>query len=435
MANRCRNEIFMNNVGVKKLEKNTEVHFDVQRNLPDCKKIRTDKYVSTEADAPAFKKLRFPANQFECLREGCVNSGTLYNEGKETVYQTREDATQFSAGIITFYVTGANSGNAVVKLSNSADFTDSWEYTINLADMATGADGYKAVVVDLSKEPTVNGEGWTPQENGAFISIAIDPEGEEIGISSISIFDDMADFDISTHVIVSCLTGIDGSFDLSAAEQTCFRNAGYDTSDLNGFEQTITGKALTPNYMMLNPLVSKGEAVKGFEDETIQKTVEELAGTDYGQIMIPDMNQDECGFFSAMLADACNVIDSQLYRYSIPSKIDLDESHYQLIDSGNGETIVLFNKDHIGTSILISYPKVVNVEEFVISDDFLDEIRVRMTYEKVHTDGVKYKFVFNNVLITSFPNALTEEETEFAFTIMIQRDSKGKFGYAYRILD
>ena len=58
----------------------------------------------------------------------------------------------------------------------------------------------------------------------------------------------------------------------------------------------------------------------------------------------------------------------------------------------------------------------------------------RVSYAKVHTDGVKYRFVFDNVLITSFPNAMTEEETEFAFTINIQKDAQGRFGRAYRIL-
>lgn len=431
---KCRNDIFMSKVGVNKLDKQTEVHFDVQRNLPDCKKINTQKYVSSEAEAPRYNRYKTPQNQFECMRVGCVNSGTLYNQGKNTVYRITEDATEFSAGVITFYVIGTESGTAKVKLSNTAEFTDAWEYDVDLSEMSKGKDGYIAVVVDLAKEPTVIGEGWTPEEAGAFLSIEIDPDGEEIGISSIAIFDDMADFEISSHVILSCLTGIDGSFDLDAAEATCFSQGGYDTSNLTGFERTITGKALTPNYMLLNPLAGKGSAVSGFDNVTVEKKVEELSGTDYGYITIADMAQDECGFFSAMLADACNVTDSQLDRLSIPSRVDIDEKHYQLIDNGDGSTTVLFNKEHIDAPILISYPKAADVEEWVFSEDYIDDVRVRLSYTKIYTDGVKYRFVFDNVLVTSFPDALTEEETEFSFTIMIQKDAKGVFGRAYRIL-
>lgn len=436
---KCRNDIFMNKVGVNKLNKQMEVFFDVQRNLPDCKKINASKYVSSEAEAPRFNRYKTPNNQFECMRTGCVNSGTLYNEGKATVYRIMEDATEFSAGVITFYAVAPDgASNAVVKLSNTSDFTDSWEYTVDLATMSKGKDGYTAVVVDLSKQPTVNGEGWTPQETGAFISIEITGEDgadmSGVGISSIGIFDDLADFETSSLVILSCLTGIDGSWDLDAAEATCFGNGGYDTESLTGFEKTITGRALTPNYMLLNPLAKKGEAVTGFDNVTIEKSVDALAGTDYGYITIADMNQDECGFFSAMLADSCNVTDSQLDRLSIPSRIDLDEKHYQLIDNGDGTTTVLFNKEHIDAPVLISYPRTADVEEWIFSEDGIEDVRVRLSYTKVHTDGVKYRFVFNNVLITSFPDALTEDETEFAFTINIQKDSKGNFGYAYRIL-
>ena len=60
--------------------------------------------------------------------------------------------------------------------------------------------------------------------------------------------------------------------------------------------------------------------------------------------------------------------------------------------------------------------------------------KTRMSYTKVWTDGVKYRYVFDNVLITSFPDEVTDEETEFEFTITIQKDATGRFGRAYRIL-
>lgn len=432
----------MSKVGVEKIKKETEVHFDVQRDLPDCKKINALNVVSSEAATPRKNRYKTPANQFECLRVGCVNSGTLFNEGAATVYKIQDDATEFSAGVITFYVMPpAGEASVEFKIGNDTSFTDAWVYEIPLADMATGRDGYKAVVVDLSKAPTsTEGAGWTPSETSNYISIKVVPADASedmsgVGISSIFIFDEMDDFEISAHVIMSCMTSIDGSFDLEVAEATCFGNGGYNTDELTGFEKTVTGRALTPNYMLLNPLAKKNGVVSSSENVTIEKSVAALTGTDYGYITIPDMAQDECGFFSAALADSCNITDAQLYRLSIPSKVDVDEKHYQLVDNGDGTTTVLFNSEHINAPILISYPKSVEAEEIVLSEDAIGETRVRMSYTKVHTDGVKYRFVYNNVLVTSFPDAVTQDETEFAFTVNIQKDSRGNYGYAYRILD
>lgn len=438
---KCKNDIFMSKVGVNRITKQMEVDFDIQSNLPDCRKINASKYVSTEAETPSFNRYKTPVNQFECMRTGCVNSGTLYNEGKATVYKAQFDATEFSAGVITFYAIAPQSeASAVVKLSSASDFADAWEYTIPLADMSVGSDGFTAVVVDLTKTPTVIGEGWTPSEVGAYISIEIvnaDPEADMSGvaISSIAIFDDIEDFATSTHVKLACLTSIDGSWDLDAAEATCLGNGGYNLDDFTGLDVTITGRAITPNYMKLNPFAKKGSAVTGWESETIEKTVEELQGTDYGYITIADMNQDECGFFSAMLADSCNIFDSQLDRLSIPSRIDVDEKHYQLIDNGDGSTTVLFNKEHINAPILVSYPRTADVEEWVYTEDVVNDVRVRLSYVHEYNDGTKFRFVFNNVLVTSFPLGITEDENEIALTLRIQKDSKGNIGYAYRILD
>ena len=90
---------------------------------------------------------------------------------------------------------------------------------------------------------------------------------------------------------------------------------------------------------------------------------------------------------------------------------------------------------YVGKKILISYPKTVDVEEFIISADDINEIRTRMSYIRRYTDGQKYRFVFDNVLITSFPDAITEEESEFAFTVSIQPDAYGRYGRAYKIID
>lgn len=433
---KCKNEKFMSTVGVNKLNKNVEVDFDVQRNLPDCQKISAGKYLATAADNARFDRFKIPKNQFECMQGSCVNTGTLYNGGAATDYKFKLNAAEFAAGIITFYVLGIT-GNAEVLISDSAQFTNADKYTINLANVAHGDDGYSAVVVDLTQTPEEVGTGWSSTGDSIYVRISA---ASAQGISTISMFESMDDFAVSTHVIARCLTGVDGSFDLDVAEQTCFKTGQFDTSDLNSIEKTVSFRAITPNYWRLNPLYNKGSLTKAWDKETVEMTVKALSGTDYGYITLDDIDQNECGFISIQALYDCresqNASDALLERLAIPSRVDMDEDHYQLIDNGDGTTTILFNQVHIGRDVLISYPKVVDVtDSFELTDENVNELRTRMTYVKCYTDGSKYRFVFNNVLITSFPDALSEDDdAEGEFTISIQRDSNGRFGYAYRIV-
>lgn len=434
---KCKNEKFMSTIGFGKLNKNVEVDFDVQRNLPDCQKISAGKYVSTTASAPRYDRFRIPKNQFECMQGSCVNSGTLSVEaGAETIYKFKLEAAEFAAGVLTFYALGA-SGNAEVTISDSVEFTNADKYTVALTDMAQGTDGYTAVVVDLTQTPADIGEGWNAEGEAIYVKIKL---SVGTGLSTIAMFESMDDFAVSTHVIARCLTGVDGSFDLDVAEQTCFKTGQYDISDLSGFEKTVSFRAITPNYWRMLPLYNKGNLTKAWDKETVEMTVKALTGTNYGYVTLDDIDQSECGFISIQALYDCresqNNADALLERLAIPSRIDMDEDHYQLIDSGDGSTMILFNEVHIGRDVLISYPKVVDVvDSFEITDENVNEVRTRMSYVKCYTDGTKYRFVFNNVLVTSFPDALSEDDdAEGEFTISIQRDADGRFGYAYRIV-
>ena len=434
---KCKNEKFMSTIGVTKLNKNVEVDFDVQRNLPDCQKISAGKELSTTDTSASFDRFMIPKNQFECMQGACVNSGTLkLVAGAETVYKFKLNASEFAAGVLTFYALGTT-GNAEVTISDSSDFTNADKYTVSLADMAQGSDGYSAVVVDLTQTPTDVGTGWSGEGDAIYVKIKL---SAATGLSTIAMFESMDDFAVSTHVIARCLTSIDGSFDLDVAEQTCFKSGKFDTADLSGIEKTVSFKAITPNFWRLLPMYHKGDLATAWDRETIEVTVKALTGTDYGFVKLEDLDQSECGFVSVQALYDCrdsqNVSDALLERLSIPSKVDMDGDYYQLIDNGDGTTTVLFNAVHIGRDVLISYPKVVDVvNSFEITDEFVNEVRTRMSYVKCFTDGSKYRFVFNNVLITSFPDALTEDDdAEGELTINIQRDADGKFGYAYRIL-
>lgn len=421
----CKNDAFMKKVGVEKLNDKVEVDFDVQRFLPDCRRIKADKYVSTAATSPSFNMYRIPSNQFECYSPNCVNSGTLYNEGKKTVYKLR-DGQDFANGVITFYVTeGVTS--AEVLISDTAAGTNGDKYTVT---PGAAVGGFKAVVVDLTQAGTAVGSGWTPSDDYAYITITL--TGSNAGLSSIAVFDDLEDFQTSTHVKAACVTSVDGSWDLDVAENACFPNNYSETAN-RSFEKTVTFTKVTANHWRLNPMYKRGTATQGFDIVTVERTVK--ADGNYGKVVIDDMNQDECRFFSVQLADMCVVGDSQLEKLNIPMNITLDMKHYVLVDAGNGVTNLIVNNEHVGKSVLISYPRLVDVEEFVLTDSDINDLRTSMSYVKRYTDGYKYRFTFNKVLVTSFSDTLSEDENEFTVTLSIQKDEKGNYGYAHRIVD
>ena len=434
---KCRNDAFMRMIGSEKVNKSMEVDFDVQRNLPDCNRIRANKVASTAAENPTWDKYAIPQNRFECMNPNCVNSGTYYNDGARTVYRTIAGE-EFSAGVITFYVTEAVT-SVTVTISDTVEGTNAWSYTVT---PGRAVEGFKPVVVDLTVIPTVVGEGFTPSDAVAYVSITLTGGATVgdvtacspltcLGLSSIAIFNEMEDFQTSTHVKVGCLTSIDGSWDLDVAEATCF-NSGYDTSSRPTFEKTITGTKVTANYWRMNPLYKRGSATQGFDIVTEERIVKTADG--YGVVNIVDMNQNECGFFSAEIIEhPC--VPSPMERLSIPTIVGLDGAHYLLVDNGDGSTSVVFNEMYIGKKVLISYPRIADVEEFIISADDINEVRTRMSYVKKYTDGARYRFVFDNVLITSFPDAITEDEGEFAFTISIQPDANGRYGRAFKIVE
>ena len=430
---RCKNDILIGKIGVEKLQKTTEVDFVVHHFLPDCRRIMANKYVSGNG---TYNRYAVPNNQFECVREGCVNTGTLYNAGAATVYKATYDAVEFATGVLTFYTTGTE-GTATVTIGSTQALNNADVYTVDLSAIETGADGYKAVVIDLSQTPTSEvGNGWTPNHVGAFVSISIakatGDTDSEIGISSLAIYDSLEDFETTQSVRIACLSTVGGSWDFEAVEATCFGNAGYDDESIDSFEKTVSGKALTPNFWMLNPMFAKGDATEGWDTNTVEKVVE--AEGDYGVVIIPDKYTGECGFVNVAIKDNCNVTDAQLIELTIPGKVDMDEKHFTVVSNEDGSTSIYVNASLVGQTLVIAYPQTAEVEEFVFDKDNVRYVKTRMSYTRTYNDGVKYRFVFDNVLITSFPDEVTDEETEFEFTVTVQADKDGRYGRAYRLL-
>lgn len=420
---RCKNDVLLSKIGFVKVDSKMEVEFTVMESLPDCRNINAKNYIEV-ADSATFDQFIRPTNVFECMPEGCSTSGTLTVTGTSATYKAQFDATDFASGIITAYIKGTV--NKVTVSSDSA-FKNADVYTPTKGE--EGADGFTPIIVDLSQTPaSVTGEGWTASSAGAYIKF----EGTNFSLSSISIFDSLEDFETTDVVKIGCLTEIEGADEIDAAEATCF-GGGYDTSDLT-FERTITGKAITPNAWKLDPLLGKGETTEGFKSVTVEKQIVESADKKYGQIVLTDMSEDECGFLSISIADSCNVTDAALTRLSMPILLNIDSKNYVVIKGEDGVTNIYFNKSLVGMDVVVSYPQTAQVEERIANIDNVDGKRTRMAYKYKQTDGVEIYRVYNNVLVTSFPHTINEDETEFEFTVNIQKDSEGHYYREWRLL-
>ena len=117
--------------------------------------------------------------------------------------------------------------------------------------------------------------------------------------------------------------------------------------------------------------------------------------------------------------------------------VDLEYDQFQVLfdADNNGVAIFKFNSALAGKEVLITYPQMVYLKERMVgNNDNLGEVHVKMSYPRILSDGTEEIHTFNNVLITSFPSSINNEETEFTFTVNIQRDSNGDWFTIQRVL-
>lgn len=425
---RCNNEELIRKVSLAKLRKSTEIDLALLRDLPDCRIIKA-KAFSAISGTYTWDNYSRPTNRFECMPKGCSTSGTLNLQANETVtYRIPGDAREVAAGVITFYVKGTAPITATIKLSESDTFTNADVYTVSVSAMLD--DGYAPVVIDLTKEPSSEtGEGWTADAL-SYVQISLSAAG---GISTLGFFESMEDFELNQTVKLSCMSSIGGTFDIPTIEARC-AEAQYD-ENVNSVSFPVTAALVSSNWLFLNPLMGKGTADEGFMMTTIKKTVESYTtgGKTYGRIILTDA-AEACSFFAIQRVDGCD--PDLLTEISMPTIQDFDIMHFQKIETANGVELI-FNEALVGVEMLVSYPKTAEAEEYVLSTDNLNEVRVRMTVpymaESSGVEGVKYVLVANNVLVTSVPFTVTDQDTSFPFTFTILRDQDGNFIHLYKI--
>lgn len=450
MAIRCKNDTLMNKIGIRKVDKLTEVTFAVLQDADSCVKLNTKNYHAFEGNNATFNQYRVPEDMFSCLAEGCKNTGTLLVTGgagatTSATFVIPSDSTEYVAGVVTYYLDLPVPDNYSVEVTIS-DLKDTNQTNADVYDSTVTAEhkGFYPMVVDLSQAPQAQkGNGWQPTENGVMIKIAVTPADaatvSSIGFSSIYIFDSSEDLEVNDVVKVGCIDELTGEIAIDPADTTCF-GISYDETSIE-IERTLTGKSVTENYWKLNPLMHKGKKSKGWyihtEEREVVPTV--VDGRNYGLIQLPDLQLEECAFTKAQISDNCDVTTASLNRVNTPVPMVINERQFIVMDGTTTNKYdagkVLFHSDIVGQKVIISYPKEADVEHFIADETQINYRRVRMTVQQEQTDDVHQVYIFNNVLVTSFPMTINNEETSFEFTLSIQRDKNGVFFEEYRIIE
>ncbi|MHC5215195.1 hypothetical protein ACYSNR_00900 [Enterococcus sp. LJL128] len=447
---KCRNDVLINKIGLKALTKLMEVDFAVLTDIDSCVRVNTKNYIDYQGTTATYNGYSTPDDMFNCLAEGCKTTGTLMVTNgagltSGATFSVLADATDFVAGVITYYVHFPTAGEYTLKTTIS-DITNQNMTNADIYSqvVTVQSEGFFPVVVDLSKVPTSQeGTGWDASESGVLIKLEATPVDDtvipNIGFSTIFVYDSIEDFEVNDVVKLSCLDEFSGDFTVSPRDASCF-GASYDPTSIT-IERTITGKMATPNYWKLNPLNSRGDLTTGWIPQTVEKEVTAITidGNDYGYVQLADMNMDECSFTLATMADNCNVTDSMLNRVSSPVIVSVNEKQFIVLD-GTTTTMVdagklIFHSSLVGQKVIISYPKKVDAEHYVGNENALEQRRVRMSFVNEQTDGVKLNYIYNNVLVTSFPASITNEEPSFNFTISVQRDRNGDFYEMFRVIE
>ena len=430
---RCKIDALLNKINLPKLSKQDEVSFTLIKDLPNCRRIKAKNVLTGSTDG-AYDKYLIPANRFECLGEGCVNTGTYQFDSEAQTflakYFGRFDATEIGSGAVTFYIYDPDKAihNITVVISSEAAMTNADRFVTSVGTTDYDDDGFAPVIIDFTGLGSTDlGTGWEPSYSGVYISIAADAA---VGISSISFFESIEDFATVDVVKVGCLSSMGGTLDASVIEAACSKAKFND--QMSGISFPVTGRMATPNYYLLNPLHGKGKADKGFFIATEEYTV----GDDY-KVTLADMLQSECRFLAVQRVGACDPYDATMTQLFVPksSNISLTPEYYIVAQNADGTTTLTFANSLKGAKVLISYPREADVVERVSNADNLNSVHVSMAFSVKMSEHVTEMHVFNNVFVTSFPFSISENDTDFSFSLNIQPDKGGDYFHIYRIID
>lgn len=445
---KCRTSDLARTISLNQLNKEIQLHFSVLTDNQSCVGINTKNYTTVDADTRTYNTYRVPGDLFNCLPEGCTNSGTLLltraPEGENGVtasYKLSADATQFAAGIVTFYVyfEAAGTYNLTFDIADIADTANADSYTKSIT---VERAGFVPVLIDLSKAPESEvGTGWEPTNKGVDVKVNIvnadASGGTTAGLSSFYFYNSLEDFENNDTVTIGCLTEAGGDTTVDPLEAQCIA-AGYDDTSVAA-ELTITGTQVSANWWKLNPLMDTKLSVEtGWVAKVVDEVITEttIDGVRYGTVQLDRLSTEECGFISASLSDFCIATDALLNRVNSPVLLALGEREFLVLNGEHTDPAlagqVLFNELMIGQAVRIVYPQTVEAEVRRANDKNLNQKRTRLSIPMEFSDGTFINRVYPNVLVTSFPGSMTTDQVEFTFTISIQPDKDGNRYIDYR---
>lgn len=344
------------------------------------------------------------------------------------VFKSATDATKYSAGVMTFYAyssIGGTTGTYKVEITDiqNADFSGStaiYSGTITYPG-GDGFGGFALVVIDLSYA------AWVATPNGIKMRIKVTSADtdDRVGISSISLFESISDLEGNDVVKLGCLQNVGGDDTADPLETSCF-GEGYDEESVS-VSRTLTAQTWTPNAWKLNPLISRGEKTEGYIMDTQEITV-----PNNGKIILADAYRDQCGMVYVALSDSCNVTDAVLNRVNVGnSGIMLDSDQFAVETNVENGIVVRVDTQLAGKTVVVSYPKLVeDGQHFIANTNTLNDRKVVMTYKRTLNDGTIEVFTYRNVLVTSFPMTLSKTDTDFEYSVSVQKDRKGNY-YEY----
>ena len=448
---KCTNQAMLRKVTHQKLQKNTEVTFNINEDLETCVTGNAGNYVAVLGANPSYNRFLRPDDAFNC-GGSCVNTGTLMVEHDKDskagqTIKLEADATEFVAGVITFYLYAKADGEYTVDVKiadmTSTKFTNADQYTKKVT-VEKGKEGFVPVHILLSELPTqVIGDGWKPGDVATLLDITVTLPQDVLGIgfSSYSVFDSIEEFMLNEVVKLGCLDEIASDLTIDAIESAC-ASGGLDGNSV-GFEYNVVAKALTPNFRKLSPLYNRGEKITGHDyiSRTFDVREVEIEGTNYGYVQLAGLDTAECGRVGIQIDDSCNVADSEMKQVSINQPTVINERQFNILPDGR----VLFHESLAGLKMVIAYPKIHNAEHYEINTKNLEGRHTQMIIpfeEQTSSSVAKHgrnvrrgNRVFNNVYVTSFPLTRNLEESSFSFTIVIHRDENENFAEEFILTD
>lgn len=450
---KCRPECSVPVMGMGTQNKNNKIYLSVTDPIEACVNISTRYFESIEPAGvtTTFNMFDRPVDQLNCPKPLCITSGTLYTdflvtegaeegdpatvEPTETTYHTDAAAADYVTGAYNMYVTltGPGTYDVTVSIQDSCSLLpNATEFTQTV--VGTESDMYPKEV--LVQSPLTVAEHILPSTDcGMDITVSVLPilddgqtEVNSVGISSISMVQDVSDYRLNDVIAITCIDEVDLPMDVDLTDATCLGQAPDDTSV--SLEATVTAQQISGNFFRLNPLLHKLDTVEAFSIKCDTRTISPITvnGVDLVGVRLPHYYEEECGFLSAYLP-ACDAVTGMLAYDSMIAWNNPDLEVFKLItDETTGESYLYFNTTHEGLEVTFTYPMRREAIRYEGTTDFVEGRQIRAIIPFSYTNGWEGYYISDNAFVSSMPFGWsTTEDTPMEFTIVFKRTGNKLF--------